>query len=62
MLDQFWEFLKILPPGQPRIYQNQLLISSLYEKDLTESLAGLLISLCEHNCRKLPKSTYFGRF
>ena len=44
------------------MYENQLLISNFDEIHLIVSFVGLLICLYEHNCRKLPKNAYFGRF
>ena len=42
ILDQFSAFLKILPPGQLRIFQNQLFISNHDIIHLIGSFAGLL--------------------
>ena len=52
----------ILTSGQLRTSQNQLLFSNLDEIHLIGLFPGLLICLCEQNCRKLSKNTYFGRF
>ena len=55
-------FLRILPPGHLRIYQNQLLISKLDEIHINESFAVSLICLCEQNCIEFPQNAIFGHF
>ena len=59
VLSFFWNYY---PPGQLRIFQNQLLISNHDVIHLLGSFAGFLICLCEQKCRKQPKNAYFGRF